>query len=199
MTRMKNVKTLLVMAALAAASASCGDVVREGKSPVYLVMDSLLGSRGGTSDPFGNPVHSDVTTKGSIFSDPGRAALRVVLKNVGTTTTPLSPTSNNEVTVTRYRVVYKRADGRNTPGVDVPYSFDGALTGTVIPGTSTTVSFDLVRYSAKMEAPLAHLQNEIIVLNVIADVTLYGRDRVGNEISVTGSIQIDFANFGDAA
>jgi hypothetical protein len=196
---MRHVKTLIGTVALAAACASCGDVVREGKSPMFLVMDSLVGSRGGTNDPFGNPVHSDVTTKGSIFSDPGRAVLRVLPKNIGTPATPAAPSSNNEVTVTRYRVVYKRADGRNTPGVDVPYSFDGAVTGTIVPGSGATLTFDLVRYSAKMEAPLAHLQNEIVVLNVIADVTLFGRDRVGNEISVTGSIQIDFANFGDPA
>jgi hypothetical protein len=28
-------------------------------------------------------------------------------------------------------------------------------------------------------------------------VTFYGQDRVGNAISVMGTIQIDFANFGD--
>jgi len=28
-------------------------------------------------------------------------------------------------------------------------------------------------------------------------VTFYGTDRVGNDISVTGSIQVDFGNFGD--
>ena len=48
---------------------------------------------------------------------------------------------------------YIRADGRNTPGVDVPYGFDGALTATV--SGSTTVGFELVRHIAKEEAPLA--------------------------------------------
>ena len=27
--------------------------------------------------------------------------------------------------MTRYRVEFRRTDGRNTPGVDVPYGFDG--------------------------------------------------------------------------
>jgi hypothetical protein len=28
-------------------------------------------------------------------------------------------------------------------------------------------------------------------------VTFYGKDRVGNDVSVTGQIQINFGNFGD--
>ncbi|MCK7469888.1 MAG: hypothetical protein MZU95_03085 [Desulfomicrobium escambiense] len=42
-----------------------------------------------------------------------------------------APTPVNSVTVTRYHVAFKRSDGRNTPGVDVPYAFDGAATGTI--------------------------------------------------------------------
>ena len=203
---MKNVKVLVAMA-LAVASASCGDVVRQGKSPVFLVMDSLGGKRGGSSDSaIGSPLISDVLTiKTSpapctttapcptYFNDTGEAVLRVVAKNI---TTTVGPTSNNEVTITRFRVVYKRADGRNTPGVDVPWPFDGAATVTVGTGGST-VGFELVRHVAKQEAPLAALITAPQILTTIADVTFYGQDRVGNEISVTGSIQIDFGNFGD--
>ena len=36
-----------------------------------------------------------------------------------------------------------------------------------------------------------------VLINAIADVTFYGRDQVGNDISVTGSISIEFGNFGD--
>jgi hypothetical protein len=35
------------------------------------------------------------------------------------------------------------------------------------------------------------------IITMIADVTFYGQDRVGNDVSATGSIQIDFGNFGD--
>ena len=38
---------LLVLAAIMTAGTSCGDVVRDGSSPVYLVIDSLTASRGG--------------------------------------------------------------------------------------------------------------------------------------------------------
>ncbi len=34
-------------------------------------------------------------------------------------------------------------------------------------------------------------------LEAICDVTFYGQDQVGNEINVTGSILIEFGNFGD--
>ena len=77
-------------------------------------------------------------------------------KDIGTGTTP-APSPNNEITVTRYRVTYRRSDGRNTPGVDVPYAFDGAATGTIPSGGTLTLDFELVRHIAKEEPPLAPL------------------------------------------
>src|SRR5947207_2030919 len=121
MTRMRNFHLLVVIAALAVASASCGDVVRQSKAPVFLVIDSLVGQAGGSSGDKGNPLLSDVLTKGSVFNDNAEVALRIVSKDVAGLA---APSTNNQVTITRYRVVYKRADGRNTPGVDVPYPFD---------------------------------------------------------------------------
>ena len=105
--------------------------------------------------------------------------------------------SNNEVTITRYRVVYKRADGRNSPGIDVPYPFDGAVTGTVPAGGTLGLTFELVRHDAKREAPLVQLQNNPTIIAVIAELSFYGQDRVGNDISATGSMLIQFGNFGD--
>ncbi len=40
---------------------------------------------------------------------------------------PTAPTTANFITVDRYHVTFIRSDGRNKPGVDVPYPFDGAL------------------------------------------------------------------------
>ena len=110
----------------------------------------------------------------------------------------VSPTTNNSVTITGYHVEYRRTDGRNTPGVDVPFGFDGAVTGLVIPGgTATSIGFVLVRNAAKEESPLLQLRTSPDSLSTIADVTFYGRDVVGNELSATGSILITFADFGD--
>jgi hypothetical protein len=211
MTRMKNIQALFAMVALAVASTSCGDVVRQGKSPMFLTIDLLQGQRGGGSaSGFASPLLSDVLTIKTtpapcsvvtpcptFFDDPGQVVLRLSPKNIGTAAAPAAPSSNNDVTITRYSVSYKRSDGRNTPGVDVPYPFSGASTGTIPADGSLTLGFELVRHSAKQEAPLVQLANNIIILSTIAEVTFYGQDRVGNEISATGLIQIDFANFGD--
>ncbi len=47
MTYTRNLKRFVVLVVAVSANVSCGDVVRQGKSPVYLVVDSLLASRGG--------------------------------------------------------------------------------------------------------------------------------------------------------
>jgi len=196
------------LAAAAVASTSFGDVVRTGRSPVFLEITLLQGATGNVSPgPMGTVVESDVSTSvtslapcsatspcQTIFSDPGQVILSSALKDV---TNPAGPTSNNNVTITRYHVSYRRADGRNTPGVDVPYAFDGAATGTLGVGGSLTLGFELVRHDAKMESPLVQLKTNPQILGAIADVTFFGRDLVGNDVSVTGSISIEFGNFGE--
>jgi hypothetical protein len=129
-----------------------------------------------------------------VFSDSGSAIFRIVPKDI---TSGLEPTTNNEVTITRYRIDYRRSDGRNTPGVDVPYGFDGAATGTVPAGSNLVLGFELVRHVSKQESPLVQLATSSRIISTIAEITFYGRDRVGNEISATGSMLVDFGNFGD--
>jgi hypothetical protein len=207
---MRNAVRLFGLAGLIAGSVSCGDAVRSGSSPVYLVIDSLLGSRGNvTAGQLTSPVLSDVLTNvtsplpctaaapcPTIFDDPGAATLRAPLKDLGVSGN-LAPTSNNEVTITRYHVEYIRADGRNTPGVDVPYGFDGAVTGTIAASATRTFTFELVRHAAKQESPLVQLVRSPNIITTIARVTFYGQDRTGNAVSVTGQIQVNFGNFGD--
>jgi hypothetical protein len=179
---------------------------------VYLTIDSLEGSRGAASQgPFVtglliSDVITNVTSPApcttdnpcpTVFGDTGQVVLRSSMKDVGTTASPAAPTTNNDVTITRYHVDYERADGRNTPGVDVPFGFDGATTGTVQVGKQTTLGFELVRNIAKTQAPLIQLQTSATILTAIAHVTFYGRDAVGNELNVSGSISVEFGNFGD--
>jgi len=63
-------------------------------------------------------------------------------------------------------------------------------------GNSGT-AFQIVRHVAKQEAPLKALANNPDIISTIAEVTFYGQDQAGNEISAAGSIGIDFGNFGD--
>jgi len=207
---MRNATRLLLLAALVAASVSCGDVVRQGSSPVYLVIDLLQGIRGGpTAGTASSTLISDVITNitsplpcapatpcPTIFGDSGTVTLRAPLKDIGGATA-LAPTTNNEVTINRIRVEYTRADGRNTQGVDVPFAFDGAVTGTIPASGTLTLGFELVRNVAKQESPLAQLRTSPNFIASIAKVTFYGVDRTGNAVSVTGQIQIEFGNFGD--
>jgi hypothetical protein len=109
---------------------------------------------------------------------------------------PSSASPLNHITIERYHVQYFRADGRNTPGVDVPYDFDGALRVT-IQDAPTTFGFQLVRNQAKDEAPLVFLRSNAAIVTAIAKITFFGRDQNGNEISIVGEITINFGNFGD--
>jgi hypothetical protein len=198
MNAMRYFTKLLVLGAVSIAAASCGDVARAGRSPVFLVIDRLEGASG-DSGTMSTVVRSDVLTSGSILNDPGRATFSLALKDV-IASNSVGPSTNNAVTLTRYHVAYRRADGRNVPGVDVPFAFDGAATATVYVGASTDLGFELVRHVAKAESPLVQLANTTVltpVITTIADVTFYGQDLVGNEIQATGSIQVDFGNFAD--
>ena len=56
----------------------------------------------------------------------------------------------------RYHVTFIRSDGRNNPGVDVPYAFDGGFT-TTVGGDEPTARSRIVRNIAKQEAPLRAL------------------------------------------
>jgi hypothetical protein len=172
--------------------------VLEGEASSYLIIENLDGASGGEPDEFGNPIMSDVLTNQIIFNDLGRVRLVLALKDPSTPSAPTTPSSNNFITVTRYRVTFIRADGRNTPGVDVPFGFDGAMAVTVSStGQATTIPFEIVRHTAKVEAPLAALRQSLIIINAIAEVTFYGHDQTGRDVSVTGRVTINFGDFAD--
>jgi len=187
---------LLTLAAVIALSISCGDFVRQGRSPVQLVVDSLSVAKGltllsdvaNTSDPcsIASPC---------IFNDIAKATLHTQLKDQGGLVTA-TPSPVNTVTIDRYHVEYRRSDNRNTPGVDVPYPFDSALTMTVAQEGSEA-SFQIVRHSAKQEAPLKALFQNREVISPIATVTFYGHDQAGNDVSVAAMMGVDFGDFAD--
>ena len=75
--------------ALVALTTSCGEVIRAGRSPVLLVIDSLEAASGASPETFGNVLFSDVVTLvteqtngqpvrvPTIFADMGRATFRL--------------------------------------------------------------------------------------------------------------------------
>jgi hypothetical protein len=175
----------LAVVVAAVGAVSCSGAVYEGTGSSFLIIDSLSSDNGST-------LQSDVrSSTGSIAADAAEVSLSLGLKD------PLAPSSPTQsITIDRYRVVYTRADGRNTPGVDVPHPFDSAITLTVS-GTAST-SFTLVRQVAKAESPLGALATSPVIISTIAEITFFGRDQAGREASVTGRMGVDFGNFADS-
>lgn len=182
---------LASIACLSVLAAGCGDLVGQDRSPVLLVVEALEAAPG-LSTTYGATLQSDVVTNGSVISDGGRVTLRLELKDVFET-----PTSNNAVTINRYQVTFRRSDGRNTPGVDVPFPFTSAVTFTLEAGGTAQAGFELIRHVAKAEAPLLGLRNSSVIISTIADVTFFGHTLTGQELSTTGSIGVQFGNFAD--
>jgi hypothetical protein len=190
-------------------AAACTGVQREGRSPAYLVVGALEAASGATPSAFGGTLASDVVTtvtrrvdsdelqESTVFEDLARVEFALALKDPGGTAVATAPSTTNFITVTGYHVRFLRADGRNTPGLDVPYAFDGAVTLTV--GVETRVAtFVLVRSQAKQEAPLSALAvSPGAVLSTIAEITFYGADQAGRNVRVVGRIGVNFANWSD--
>ena len=123
---------LLTILALTLSVAGCGDLTTQGTGSSYLIITSLQAASGAEPGTLSSTLNSDVITivddAPTIFNDLGQVTLSLQMKD---------PDERDRtdlghfITINRYRVRYIRSDGRNTPGVDVPYGFDGALTGTV--------------------------------------------------------------------
>ena len=211
---LSNVMRPLVAAGCLLSTASCGsELLRTGRAPVTLVIMQMDAHKGNETE-FATPLLSDVQTfvnvqidgqqvrVPTIFNDIGRAQIRAELKDqsglIGSPN-PVTTSPLNAITLTRYRVNFRRTDGRNTPGVDVPFGFDGALTMTIQPEGAGDVIFDLVRHASKSEPPLRNMigGGGLNIISTIAEVTFYGRDQNGNEVTATGSLDVVFGDFGD--
>jgi hypothetical protein len=190
---------LAIIVSLGLASASCGDLTRQGTASSYLIVSSIEGASGAQAEEFGGTLLSDVVTvvdgSATIFNDLARVKFSLGLKDPGTADTPSAPTQANWITVDRYHVRFIRSDGRKEEGIDTPYAFDSAFTATV--AGETQVVFTIVRHQAKTEAPLAALVRNGQVMSAIAEVTFYGHDQTGRTVTAFANIGVSFANFGD--
>ncbi len=199
---------LLILASTFVLSSCASELTRTGSSPAFIIIDMIQGAPGHSINEFVTPLFSDVQTYveqqidgervrvATYYNDLGRATVRLGMKN------PLSPTGPsaiNAITINRYRVSFRRADGRNTPGVDVPHAFDGAVTFTIPADGTVAVPFDVVRTQAKLEAPLINMRGGggSIFISTLAEITFYGRDQAGNEVTATGSLAVNFGDFAD--
>ena len=208
--RYRPVISRLAAGALLAGSVSCGDVIRQDRAPVTIVVDALEAASGATPGTMGGFLLSDVQTLvdqqvngvtvrvPTIFNDVGQVTLRLIPKDAGNGSAGLGPSPHNAVTITRYRIAFIRSDGRNTPGVDVPFAIDGFVTATIGAG-ATVVPFEMVRHQQKLEQPLRSLASfgGRLFITTRAEVTFYGADQVGNSIQVTAGINVSFSDYAD--
>lgn len=99
-----------------------------------------------------------------------------------------------DVLIDQIDVEFKRTDGRNVEGVDVPYRFTQPMSMQVLINGSASIPFILIRHVAKLEPPLLALyetQNQAKILQIIAIVTIHGKDTGGHRVApVTGPVSI---------
>jgi hypothetical protein len=184
----------LIIAALA--MAACNAVENQSTSATMLQIVSLTGNDlQGTAGS--TTVFSDVLTAGSIINDNGVADLKA--KPLDPFFTQISPYM--DVLVDQIDVEFKRTDGRNIEGVDVPYRFTQPVSFLVPIGGTAKIPFVLIRHVAKMESPLIDLRDQFNpeqVLQVIAWITIHGIDKGGHRVApVTGYITVWCADFAD--
>ena len=201
---LKKAITLGLVALLPLSMAGCGNA-GQGPSDSVVRITELVAASGARPDVFSGTLLSDSVTvvrrnnidTPTIFDDFGRVTMALALKDPGQPGITNVPSPLNIVTITHYRVVYRRSDGHNIQGVDVPYAFDSGLTFSVPADGTAQIGFELVRHSAKEEAPVRATQVSGQIINTIGEVTFFGHDQAGNSVAVTGSIGINFGNFGD--
>jgi len=197
---MNNMKKALRIAVILSAFLvlySCNSVEDDSQSASMLIVENLLGKDAGGKP--GNFLQSDVLlSTGTIVADTATATLRAATLDPD----PILGTSlYNDLVLTRYLVSYTRTDGRNVPGVDVPYPFEGSLSTVIKAGSTSTISFIIVREVAKIEPPLVELVDigAEQVLACTAKIEFYGHDNVNKTVKATGYLTIYFANYADSA
>jgi hypothetical protein len=191
-------KHIVMGLALLAASIflpACNPLEDESRSNSILIVESVTGKDiAGTVAGF---LQSDVVkTDNTITADTAKATLSAKFMDPA----PILGTSQySDIMVTRYVVSYSRTDGRNRPGADVPFPFEGSLTTLVRIDSTTSVDFVIVREAAKLEAPLINLRDSAYgdILNMTAKIDFYGHDLANKAVKATGYLTVYFANYTD--
>jgi hypothetical protein len=156
----------------------------DGQSDVALIMGGING---------GVPLTSNVTTASP---DSAIVVLGARSKNIRFNTTQYT----RGIQLQRYEVRFYRSDGRNTEGVDVPYSIAGNISAFVDigdPEKNVALPVEIVRAQAKIEPPLRNMRGVVggqaQVFTCFAEVTIYGNQLAsGDIVQSVGNVQIDF-------
>jgi hypothetical protein len=186
--------TLAILAAVA-----CNPIENSTTSASLLTVVTITGLDLTLKDQ--NFTQSDVlltdTTTGTstITDDVAKASLTASMLAPNP---PAGTSQYNDIQLDKIVVSYTRTDGRNTEGVDVPYTFEQNVSQIIHIGQQATISFIIVRATAKQEPPLLGLRagatrGEVIYTN--AKIVFYGHDLAGKTVTATGYLPVEFADF----
>ncbi len=141
------------------------------------------------------PFQSDVITDGHGTDDTTVVKFISQSRQPGSgdsnPTDPDGPSPFDTILLYSYHITHQRSDeGPN------PADFTAGLNLTIVPDSEVEVTIVIVRAFDKHRSPLQELRDdgEIFTTSVI---TFYGEDGYGNDISITASIALSFANFPD--
>jgi hypothetical protein len=188
---------ILVLIIVALLLASCVAKENDSTSGSFLIINSLTGNdlKGAAGS---TTVFSDVLNAGSVVNDSAVAEVNAQIYDPAKTA---DISYFNNVVVDQIDVEFKRTDGRNVEGVDVPYRFTQPMNWVIAVNTPGKIPFVLIRHVAKLEAPLLALRevpSQTFVLQLVAKVTVHGKDLGGHRVApVSGYLTVWCANFAD--
>jgi hypothetical protein len=139
------------------------------------------------------PFQSDVLTDGYGTDD----VIPVTLKSdfrvaEDDPTAPDGPSRFDTIAFYSYHVTHMRSDGGPNPD-----SFTAGTNLVLAPDSEADVSIVIVRAFDKHRFPLEELRDDGEIFTT-STITFYGTDGNGNDIAVSGSIAISYANFPDS-
>lgn len=138
------------------------------------------------------PLQSDVLTNGYGVDDVVNVSVRSDFRvPEDDPTAPDGPSVFDTVLFHSYHVTHLRSDGGPNPA-----DFTAGLSARLEPDSETELNLVIVRAFDKHRSPLEELRDDGEIFTTTT-VTLYGQDGYGNDIAVSGSIAISFANFPD--
>jgi hypothetical protein len=176
-------------------SISCNKLENETRSNSLLIIKSIKAIN--WQEEEADVLFSDVIVEkeDSVYVQADLAVVELTAELLNPTP-GIEPSIYNNIMVDRYIVHFKRSDGKNTPGVDVPYPIEGNLSVLVEIGRSVKVSFVIVTINAKREPPLVNLvEGNEPEIKATAIIDLYGHDLANNKVKATGYLQVFFSNY----
>lgn len=201
---LRSTTVVLSVVAMLAMVACTVDTAEQDATNAFITVVALQGAAAAIDATPSDALFSDVCDNEAgpdgfpiqcvAVNDFGVVTMRADPKNLAPSL-GVGPFSN--VTFTRYRVSFIRSDGRNTPGVDVPYGFDGVMNLFVGVGGEGVAAFTIVRQQAKLEPPLRNLAGNggVILISTVAQVEFYGTDGAGRPIMARGDLSVTFGDF----